>query len=262
MEIKNIILGVTPPEYIECEALGVTLAHLCYKISPSGRLIRFSRVPSKHLSGGIMGILASGKDILRINHETLCRDIISEMTMRSFDGIFADFYGEFSPVLSSFLAELDRQAESRSMALYVNKAYASCTEHAKVLLQSDISGGSYSMYLSEMKQSIGDRLCLEIVPVCTEFLLPSMSSAGNPLTRTELDELMNKLDPMPFFSRELCAKYFTYMDAENKAHFVLYDDAYTIKVKMQKAENMNICPMFMLYSEVREFLGEIMVESE
>ena len=118
------------------------------------------------------------------------------------------------------------------------------------------------MYLSEMKQSIGDRLCLEIVPVCTEFLLPSMSSAGNPLTRTELDELMNKLDPMPFFSRELCAKYFTYMDAENKAHFVLYDDAYTIKVKMQKAENMNICPMFMLYSEVREFLGEIMVESE
>lgn len=261
MKIKNIILGVTPSEYMECSSFGVTLAHLAYKISPSGRLVRI-RSTGKSMQGGIMGIFASGRETIRIEPEVLCRDIISEMTMKSYTGIFADFYGDFSPIYANFLTELDRQTNARGMELYVNRTYASSTEYARVLVQSDVSGGSYSMYLGDMKQSIGDRLCLEIVPICSEFLLPSMSADGIRMTRTELDELMNKIDPMPFFSRELCAKYFTYMDERNKAHFILYDDAYTIKVKAQKAENMDVRPVFMLYSEVREFLGEILLECE
>ncbi len=268
MNIKNIILGVTPSEYSECSSLGLTLAHLVYRISPSGRLIRFNPIPTKHLSGGIMGILGDGRETIRLDPELLCRDIIAEMTMRSYEGIFADFYGAFSPVYANFLSELDRQIEARGMSLYINRTYEAATTHARVLLPSDVSGGSYSEYLSESKRSCEDRACLEIVPICSEFLLPSASADGRRLTHSELDELFNKIDPMPFFSRELCAKYFTYMshdnmiDSKSSAHFVLYDDAYTITVKMRRADSMDISPVFMLYSEMRELLGQILLSIE
>ena len=118
-----------------------------------------------------------------------------------------------------------------------------------------------SAYLTELGESYGaEGLALEVMPMYMDFLLPSPSGEGTRMTESELKSLMDRLNPMPFFSRELCAKYFSYMSAERKAHFVLFDDGYTIMAKLKTAQGCGIENAFMLYAEVKSMLANIWEE--
>jgi hypothetical protein len=51
---------------------------------------------------------------------------------------------------------------------------------------------------------------------------------------------MDRLRPAVFFSRELCARYYTYASRENGAHFVLFDDGDTLGRKAEVARQAGI----------------------
>ena len=59
-----------------------------------------------------------------------------------------------------------------------------------------------------------------------------------------------------FFSHELCAKYFTYQQ-DGQAHFVLFDDADTIRCKLNLGKKMAFPYAFLLCSEVEDLLEEL-----
>ena len=51
-----------------------------------------------------------------------------------------------------------------------------------------------------------------------------------------------------FFSQELCAKYFTYMD-RGSARFVLFDDDDTMRKKQEMLSAAGISRQFLLYPD-------------
>ena len=69
-------------------------------------------------------------------------------------------------------------------------------------------------------------------------------------------QLQARLSPSTFFSQELCARYFTYQE-DRKTHFVLFDDAGTIRRKIQIGSTLGLSTGFLLFPEVRDLLPQI-----
>ena len=76
---------------------------------------------------------------------------------------------------------------------------------------------------------------------------------GRPLPVGELDSLMEREQPSVFYSSDLCAKYFTYT-REGESHFVLFDDAATLRRKLQAGQSLGIETAFLMYPEAEDLL--------
>ena len=59
-----------------------------------------------------------------------------------------------------------------------------------------------------------------------------------------------------YFSRELMAKYFTY-SAGSGTHFVLFDDAETLRQKVKLAQNLGIQTAFLMFPEISDLVPEL-----
>ena len=68
---------------------------------------------------------------------------------------------------------------------------------------------------------------------------------------------MDTLRPAVFFSRELCARYFTYMSRESGAHFVLFDDKDTLAKKLEVARSLGISTAVAAFPEVQDALDSL-----
>ena len=102
------------------------------------------------------------------------------------------------------------------------------------------------------------RVALAVERVAEDFFLPSPTGQGMPLTREELRQRLEERAPSVFFSSELCAHYFTYMSRQNGAHFVLFDDAGSIRKKLQVARNLGISSAVLAYPQVDDLLPELL----
>ena len=91
-----------------------------------------------------------------------------------------------------------------------------------------------------------------------DFFLPSPTGHGMELTRQELQERLDTLSPSVFFSSDLCARYFTYMSHQNGAHFVLFDDAVSIRHKLSVAQQLGLKTALMAFPQVADLLPEIL----
>ena len=102
-------------------------------------------------------------------------------------------------------------------------------------------------------------LFVAVERVAEDFFLPSPTGQGMPLTREELRQRLEERAPSVFFSSELCAHYFTYMSRQNGAHFVLFDDAGSIRKKLQVARNLGISSAVLAYPQVDDLLLRVLL---
>ncbi len=265
MKQKNIILAASVGEYNHALSLasahGLSVGHMCYGIDASGRLMR-DKVP-QFIRGGVAvvsdaygGCQIDGR---AFDCKRLASEIAAEAVYRAYSGVFADFEGCITPSMTSLVCELERELISCGITLYINGRYAKYSENGIVVVSSQVTGGSYVMYLSDLaNRNTPDRLALELIPICMDFLLPCASGNGRRMTADERKELMEKVSPMPFYSQELSARYFTYMASDRHAHFVLYDDARTLAAKLLAADKVGIKHVFMLYSELGGLIADIL----
>ena len=113
----------------------------------------------------------------------------------------------------------------------------------------------YGTMASEAAEQYGpSRLALRIERLAQDFLLPSPTGEGVPLSRPALAEQLEERGGSVFFSHELCAHYFTYMTKTDGAHFVLFDDAGSIQKKCQLGARMGISHAFVPYAQVDDLL--------
>ena len=68
---------------------------------------------------------------------------------------------------------------------------------------------------------------------------------------------MDALRPSVFFSRELCARYYTYMDRDTGAHFVLFDDGDTMLRKVEVARRAGVSLFLAPYEDIRDCAGAL-----
>lgn len=97
---------------------------------------------------------------------------------------------------------------------------------------------------------------MEVERVRMDFTLPAANGTGRELTPEAFSALAEAYRPRSFFSEALCAHYFTYQDKKG-THFVLYDDAVSIRRKLALAARMGIDSAFMFYPHVRDLVGEL-----
>ena len=158
-------------------------------------------------------------------------------------------------MLQRAVAELGEALQRRGWPLYVPERYGAASDHACVLIPTALSGGSLEQRLAEAAEQYGpSRLALRIERLAQDFLLPSPTGEGVPLSRPALAEQLEERGGSVFFSHELCAHYFTYMTKTDGAHFVLFDDAGSIRKKCQLGARMGISHAFVSYAQVDDLL--------
>lgn len=260
MQGKYELILTAPPG--DCRAalrFGLPVAHAAYRVGGGPHLFR-ANLPMP-VRGGLMAVDCAGFDG-RGESSPFCQEVLRECAARGFTGVLCDFEGRPFPLLIQILRELEGLLEKRGWPLYVPESYGPHTLSAKVLVSSALSGGSLAQRLAEARERFGDRTVLAVERVAEDFFLPSLDGQGRPLTREQLNTMLEERAPSVFFSTELCAHYFTYMSRENGAHFVLFDDAGSIRKKLRMAQNTGIRQAVLAYPQVDDLLDDILAGTQ
>ena len=247
---------VTPPNHIQAaKAYRLPLAHMAYRIGSGPHLYRaqFPAMPK----GGLMMI---GEDHFdgRGDAAVFCREALRECQARGFTGILFDAESPPSPTLSRILSLLGEETARRGWSFYLPEAYSNYSDSARILVSSAISGGSLRRRLADAAERYGSqRITLCIDRSAEDFSLPAPNGSGKPLSQEALQQKIKALSPSLFFSHELCAHYFTYMDRNSGAHFVLFDDVGSIRKKIDLAEQVGIRHFLLFYHHMEDLLPEL-----
>ena len=181
----------------------------------------------------------------------LCDEVVRECAQRGFSGVVCDFPREPDPFLARFLEELDARLHRRGWQLHVPEWYAPRVRQGNVMISSALSGGSFRGRLEKAIEQYGlPRITLALQRMAEDFFLPAPKGCGKPLSREALKALMSRREPSVFFSNELCARYFTYMNSISDVHFVLFDDEDTFSKKIQIARELGVKTILAAYEEV------------
>lgn len=252
----ELILTVPPEGAKPTQANGLTPAHMAYRVGDGPHLFR-AALPTAN-RGGYMVIDDVGFNGLG-EATPLCHEILRECTARGFTGVICDFEAKPFQVLVRAVAQLGELLEKRGWPLLVPEAYAHASDKARVLVSSALSGGSLKQKLTDAVERYGQsRVVLAVERTALDFYLPSPTGQGAPLTREELAERMEDLAPSVFFSDELCAHYFTYMSKQNGAHFILFDDAGSIRKKLYIARSLGITAAVLAWPQVDDILEAVL----
>lgn len=256
--LPNLKLILTaPPDLAQSAAtFGLPIAHMAYRIG-SGPNLLHTQLPVS-VRGGLM--LA---DDLELSGEgdtmEVCRQMIRECAARGFDGIILDFESAPNPLTEKIVYELTRMAAKKNWPVYVPESYAACSTRTKLIVSSALSGGSLTQRLYEATEKFGsNRVVLGVERLTEDFFLPAASGQGKPLSRQALQQYIAERNPSVFFSKELCASYFTFMSKQSGAHFVLFDDTASIRQKLQIAARYKIREAILAYPQVDDLLAELL----
>ena len=253
--MENIILAVKPGEASAAGSWGRPLAHLAYRMGEGPHLFRANSPIAPR--GGWMVVEDSGFQGGG-EAEPFCDQVLRECAARRFGGVMCRFLAKPRPVLNQITHRLGELCARRGLGFCVTESYAGTT--GWVLVPTAISGGTLRTRLEEAREQYGaDRVCLWMERVAEDFLLPSPSGAGAPLTPAELERRREEQGAGVFFSSELCARYFTYMAGET-GHFVLFDDASSMSRKLALARQVGITTAVLPYSANMDLLEEILKE--
>ncbi len=251
------LILTTPPDLLkQARDHHLTIAHMAYRMGSGPHLYRAGQ--QLPLRGGLMALDDRGFDG-RGDPSIFCREVIQECAARQFSGVLCDFEGRNLPALGVTVERLSLLCEKKGLTCYVPEYLGSLTKSARVLVSTALSGGSLRHRLEEAAQRFGaSRVVPAVERVAMDFYLPSPSGQGVELSREELKRRLTERAPSVFFSGDLCAHYFTYMSRQNGAHFILFDDAASIRKKLEVARQMGFPAAVLAYPQVDDLLERIL----
>jgi len=257
MQPKIDLILTTPPDRLrQAQEYRLPIAHLAYRMGGGPHLFRSSR--QLPLRGGLMVVDDRGFDG-RGEGGPFCREVLQECAARQFTGVLCDFESRFHPLLGRLVGQLDGLCQKRGLTLYVPEHLGDYAPGARVLISTALSGGSLAQRLEEAAQHFGPkRVTAAVERVCMDFFLPSPTGQGVELSREELNRRLEERSPSVFFSRELCAHYFTYMSRQDGAHFVLFDDAASLRKKLDMAASLGFPAAVLAYPQVDDLLPTLL----
>ncbi len=224
-------------------ATGLPCGFLCYRITQDGVL---QRTPLPRATrGGLLGLIdtpvLSGSALPQLQQA-----LAAECRRRCYRGILADLPPAAARSLLPALAVLCQQGFS----VFLPPEAARDLPCSRVILPGALSGGNLDAMLDAYAETWGkDRLCLDLQRCRHRFSMPCFDPQGQPLSRPELQELLDTHHPSVFFSSALCTQYFTLHDAETGWQLVLFDDATSAGKRLRRAAEWGVPACFLLYSE-------------
>ena len=249
----QIYLAVTPGEYQSAVKYSRLFAHVAYRIGPESQLLRQSLLLQTR--GGLLAL--GDRDAPPISApEALCAGILRECARRSYTGVLLDFEARPTDDRKVFAGMLAQHLRKTRRTLYVPESCA--VPGAVPLICTALSGGSFPQRLQEAARQFGgaELLGLDVQRLRMDFTLPAKSGEGRPLSEEEFRSLVEKESPAVFFSQDLCARYFTYMQGQ-ETHFVLFDDESTLRQKLKTGEAMGFSAAFFMWPEIRDIAPKL-----
>jgi len=246
-----IYLAVAPEQLPQALRFTERIAHVAYRIGPDGRLAGRNLLPKTR--GGLL-VLEDWECGPVRDAAALCRDVWRECGNRGYGGVVADFTGEPSEDKAVFLEALGAVLSRNRMKFFVPESYGQCVGQAGVLICTAISGGVLRQRLEAAAQQFGPaRVSLDLQRLRMSFPLPCPEGEGTPLSGEALETLLHEREPSIFYSGDLCAKYFT-CTRGGESRFVMFDDADTLRRKIQLGRELGLNAGFLMYPETVDLL--------
>ncbi len=181
---------------------------------------------------------------------SMARQIARTCLRRGYAGAAADFDPPARPGRLALLEALSPLLASCGRTLYVPEHYP--VAGATILLCTALSGGTLEGRLTQAVDQYGaEHLALDLQRLTMDFPLPCPGGQGTPLTLPQLEALA--AGRPTFYSDALCARYFT-LTRQGQTHFVLFDDARTLRRKLELARQLGIRDALVMLPEVEDLL--------
>lgn len=240
----NWIIAAAGKDASLTRAAQFTCLHLCTRLQTDGSFAPLSYPATA--AGDYLGI-TDGGGIPR-SPNAFAAAAVSAAKSRRFCGIMADLE---RPILQQTVSALDTAAYAAGLQLLIPLALAQAAPHAIIIADTAISGGSLLHRFDSLAARYGrERLAAQLICSCADFPLPCSVPNGTALSPSEFDALREETHASLFFSKELCAKYFTY-SKNDQAHFVLFDDSDTLQYKAEQLFHCGIETMLVVFPDAR-----------
>ena len=250
---KNLIFVCTGRDAARAAGRGLPVLHLCLGVTQGGALTRL-QLPTAQMRC-LLGVAELPNDLSPICAERVAADLAFEAKRTNAPGVFADFEHD-TPACRAVLTAFDHALFEAGVPLYAPLSCGRFVSHAVLTVPTAISGGSLTAYITSLQGIYGaSRIAAFLQPVSCDFTMPSQSADGASLDEKARDALLERTGAQAFFSRELCAKYFTYTDEAGQAHFVLFDDASTLEAKLAQLSGCGVHTIFALYPDAAPLLS-------
>jgi len=249
----NLVLVCAGRDAVRAAQHGLPVLHLCLGLTKGGALQRLQLPTVK--THCIIGLSDPPRDLSPCSPECAAADLVFEAKRVEALGVFADFERD-DPQTRALLAAFDIALHDAGLPFYVPLACGRGLRFAVLTTPTALSGGSLSAHIAELQSVYGeDRVAAFLQPVSQDFTLPSKTPDGVFLTDEERKALLKKTGSQTFFSRELCAKYFTYTSDDGRAHFVLFDDNSTLEAKLIQLSRLRVGVVFALFPDAEPLLN-------
>ena len=250
---KNLILVCAGRDAVRAAEQGLPALHLCLRLTESGALERI-QAPTAQVRS-LLGLCGPSAVPPACNADRLAADLAYEARRISAPGVFADFEAGLAGG-GMLLSAFDQVLHEEGIPFYVPLESGRALPHAVLTVSTALSGGSLTAYIASLQEEYGvSRIAAFLQPVSQDFMLPSASPRGRELTEYDRTALLQKTGAQAFFSRELCARYFTYTDEEGRAHFVMFDDASTLEAKLMQLSSLKVPAVFALFPDAAPLLN-------
>lgn len=246
--MPELYLLTAPEQSLEASRWGLPLAHLAYGLGQTQLELTVGAL-SLTTKGGWMVLT---DQMIPENGTTaeLAAQVLRECRKRRYSAVMADFESTANDRSFEILAAL----EQTKLPLIVPAIYGDALPSAYVLVDSAISGGEWEAYLREQLDRWPGRVCLALRRLRMRFPLPCPTGVGAPVTEQELLALL--AGRQSYFSGELACRYCTCRDGD-QFFFLLFDDAASLRYKLQLAAQLGIDIAVAVYPEVSDVLPEL-----
>ena len=248
----DVYLAADSGRLRQAMACTTQLAHMSYRMGPEGTLLS-SPLPAG-LRGGLL-MLSDEGGRYPTQAEGLCRALAQECQRRHYAGVVLD-----AAPPEGFCRTLDEALTRQGRKLFLPESVAPFAPHGIALLCTALTSGDLEQHLSDAAGRWGpERLALDLQRMMIDYPLSGPGS-GVPLTIGQLHQLAQ--GRATYFSRPLCARYFTYRSDGGSTRFVLFDDLQTLQAKMEVAERLGIRQGFFMLPEVEDLTGGLFPQRE
>ena len=252
----QIFLAVSPAEVQSAADYHRPLAHAAYRIGDESSLLRQNLLLQAR--GGLLCISDRNAPFIG-NPTALCQGILRECSRRSYQGVLLDFEKPLTPDRVTFIRQLEQALLTQKKSLYLPEHCMDAAPQSIGLICTALSGGTLEQRLQDAITERGHaaRLALDVQRLCMDFSLPAQTGEGTPLSQEAFQNLLQRETPSIFFTPELCTRYFTYIK-DQVAHFVLFDDAETLRRKLKLGRQLGFSAAFFMWPEIKDLADRLL----
>lgn len=245
---QELVLVCAGADCARARDSGRAILHFGLAVGRDGGVFR--TVLSQYRAGCYLGVSDRGMERF---HRSSCEQLLAEAARVNAAGLLIDCERDH-PAVHEFVKAMDHACTQRELPLFVPLCQAAIVEQATLVVDSALSGGSLSERFGQLVEQYPGRIAADLRRISRDFLLPAPDSEGQPITDDVREALRKRVGAQTFFSRELCARYFTYMDGQGNGHFVLFDDDNTLREKCRCLDTLGVHLIFARYAEAKTLL--------